>query len=362
MKSLLTVIVVLCSQILISQEYSFMFDGIVRSYVVHVPDEINRETPLPIVLNLHGAGSNAIEQQFYSEMDSIATLEKFIVVYPDGINGSWNILSDLGTNDVGFISALIDTMAANYNIDLKRVYAAGMSMGGFMSYRLACQLNNKLAAIGSVAGVLAYPGCSPERPVPVCHFHGTADSSVLFDLAPNTIAYWSGMNECSDTSNTDLPDIDPEDSSTVTLIKHTRCNDKVEVLFYTINGGGHSWPGASYYIDITNQDIHASVELWKFFSNYTLPDYSGMEHDGFAKSRLTIYPNPMVQSATIELPHEKPGSWTLRIYDLSGKVVHKQKIETESNIALKRMGLKAGIYLVELRSKKMVLREKLLVR
>ena len=175
------------------QLYSFIFDGIERTYRVHLPDNYNENENYPLVINMHGAGSNSFEEEFYTEFDQVADTAGIVMVYPDGVNNLWNIFQDGGVDDVGFISALIDTMHINYNIDLLRVYACGMSMGGFMSHRLGCQLNNRIAAIGSVAGLIVYFNCNFTRKVPVLQIHGTADDVVPYAGVTNTMQYWTVM-------------------------------------------------------------------------------------------------------------------------------------------------------------------------
>ena len=345
----------------ISQEFSFMYDGIERSYIVYVP-ESTRETDNPMVINMHGLGSNAIQQQFYSQFDLVADTSGAIIVYPNGVDNQWNIFSDTGVDDVGFISALIDTMAANYSIDLNRVYATGMSMGGFMSHRLACQLNYRIAAIGPVAGTLAYPFCSPERAVPVCHIHGTADETVPYTLVPPTIAYWAGINGCSDSVVVDLPDIDPDDQSTVTLTTYSPCDDDVEILLYTINNGGHTWPGAPINIGVTNYDIHASAEIWNFFTQYTLTEWVDVNESPFSIASLHIYPNPVSQNAVIEVPNSTNNDWLLSIMDFSGRKVRKEIVSSANKYAFLRNGLKSGIYIFELSSGEEILREKVILK
>ena len=363
MKNLLSLsLLLIVSGITFGQDFSFIHGGVERTYRVFVPSDYSAETEYPMVINMHGAGSNAVEQQYYSQMDSIAEIEKFIVVYPNAINGFWNIYSESGADDVGFNSALIDTMSVNYSVDTKRVYSTGMSMGGFMSYRLACQLNNKIAAIGSVAGVMAYSSCAPDRPVPVCHIHGTADSTVLYSLVSASVAFWTANNGCTDSVVVDLPDVDMTDQSVVTMTTYNPCTDDAEFVLYTINGGGHSWSGASYIIDITNQDIHASVEMWKFFSKYTLPDYSAVDDPFISKEELKVYPNPVVQTAVIELPESRNSSWILQFRDISGRLLKSEKYSTSNNkITFSREGLKGGIYVIELVSDKVILRKKVII-
>lgn len=358
---ILFLIASLVTYTLTSQEFSFMYDGIERSYIVYVP-EISKEANNPMVINMHGLGSNAIQQQFYSQFDLVADTAGAIIVYPNGVDNQWNIYSDNGVDDVGFISALIDTMAANYSIDLNRVYATGMSMGGFMSHRLACQLNNRIAAIGPVAGTLAYPFCAPERAVPVCHIHGTADETVPYALVPPTIAFWDGINGCADSVVIDLPDIDPNDQSTVTLTTYSPCDDNVEILLYTINDGGHTWPGAPINIGVTNYDIHASAEVWNFFTQYTLPDWVAINDRPISIAGLNVYPNPISQNAVIEVPNSTNNNWVLNIMDFSGRVIRQETAQSGSKFAFMRNSLKSGIYIFELSSGNKVLREKVILK
>jgi polyhydroxybutyrate depolymerase len=362
LKKVLVFIVLLTAvKFLSAQEYSFMYDGLERTYRLYVPSTIAHRSAVPLVVNMHGAGSNAFEQEYYSEFDQVADTAGFIVVYPNGLNGLWNVYQGGSPNDVGFISALIDTLSANYNVDQHRIYATGMSMGGFMSYKLACHLSDKIAAIASVAGLLSDPQCAPSRAFPVCQFHGTADSTVLYDFVPITINFWTGLNECTDSTVVNLPDIDTTDQSTVTLTTYKPCNENTEVLLYTINGGGHSWPGASYIIDVTNQDIHANVEIWKFFSRFTLPEGAGIDEltsAGF----LSVYPNPVVDKAAIEINHINSRNWNLRLFDISGRLVWERNNISGNKIAFKRENLISGIYIVEVTSGKLLLRQKILIK
>ena len=135
-KALLTIIAALSLSFAFSQEFTMIHDGLTRTYRLYIPPGYNPDTLYPMVINMHGLGSNAFEEEVYTAFDSIADTAGIIVVYPNGIGGTWNISSTTGTDDVGFLSALIDTVGSQYSIDLNRVFATGMSMGGFMSYRL----------------------------------------------------------------------------------------------------------------------------------------------------------------------------------------------------------------------------------
>jgi len=344
----------------VAQNYSFIYDGLLRTYIVHLPPDYEEGTVYPMIINMHGLGSNALEQQLYSQFNNVADTAGIVMVYPNGINNQWNVSFDVGVDDVGFISALIDTMSANYGIDLERVYSTGMSMGGFMSHRLACQLNDKIAAIGSVTGTLAYPYCEPERSFPVLQIHGTDDPTVPYELVPITMAFWIGQNDCTDTTTIELPDIDTTDQSTVTKSIYSPCNDDVEVILYTINGGEHTWPGAPIVIGVTNYDIDASVEIWNFFSQYTLPGALGINKNDLSQGKMLIYPQPVKNAAVVKLPVENDQHWNLRLMDFSGRIIRDEYAGYGKQVSLAREGLKPGIYIIELSSGNSVYREKII--
>jgi len=170
------------------------------------------------------------------------------------------------------------------SIDLKRVYATGYSNGGFMAYKLASELSNRIAAIASVAGVMTLStgdNFNPLRPVPVLHIHGTTDWWVSYDVASywksvdQTLSYWIEYNSCLLTPETTiLPDLDPNDGCTVEKITYTDCDNNVNVILFKVIKGGHTWPGAGdpgySHTGNANNDFDASVEILNFFNNYTL--------------------------------------------------------------------------------------------
>jgi len=303
-----------------AQEFSITHDGLLRTYRLHLPANYDQDSIYPLVINMHGLGSNAWEQELYTQFNNVSDTGRFLVAYPNGINETWNVSSETGTDDVGFISALIDSLDAEFSIDLQRVYATGMSMGGFMSYRLACQLSDRIAAIASVTGLQAYYPCNPVRPVPVAQFHGTLDPIVPYAGVATTINNWVSNNGCPDTSViTDLPDIDTTDNSTVTVSYYGLCNDSTEVILYTIIGGEHTWPGAPINIGVTNFDIHASNEIWKFFTKFNLQGSTEVYEEIYESFYCKIYPNPVSDFAVIEVNQVVPGAFTFRLFDTGGK-------------------------------------------
>ena len=266
---------------------SLTHDGIQRDYILYIPELYDGSSDVPLVLNFHGFGSNATQQMFYGDFRDIADTEGFLLVHPEGTtvigNQFWNVgfpgISST-IDDVGFTEALIDELAASYAIDLDRVYATGMSNGGFMSFLLACQLSEKIAAVASVTGAMTqdtFDNCNAQRPVPALQIHGTEDDVVLYNgntlslSISDIISYWVDHNNCETTpTTTSLPDIDPSDGSTIEHSVYEAGDNGITTEHMKVIGGGHTWPGSVINTGGTNQDIDASMEIWLFFSRYDI--------------------------------------------------------------------------------------------
>jgi len=266
---------------------SFKFDGYTREYEVYLPQ--NFESNMPLVVSIHGYSETIAWYKNYTEMHVVADTMGFVLVYPQGIGNSWNVgVIDPAdyhpdTDDVSFISTLIDTMKSKYDIDLSHVYACGFSLGGMMSFKLAGEHGHRFAAVASVAGPLFGLANSWEQvfPMPVMHIHGTADVFCRYPgigdywSAEKTVNYWVINNQCSTIPDTfNVPDIAPEDNCTMQKITYTTCAGTTEVVFYKGINMGHSWPDSktSYSKEgYKNRDINANVEILKFFKNYTNP-------------------------------------------------------------------------------------------
>ena len=335
---------------------SFEFDGQERDFRLRVPPS-SFDGARPLVFNLHGFGSNAFQQEAYAQMNPVADTAGFYVCYPNGISNAWNVGWTFGStaDDVGFISALIDTLAGQYSIDPERIYACGMSNGGFMSYRLACELNDRIAAVASVTGsmVPAYVSeCVPGRPVPVLEIHGTEDATVPYEGQPllaisieELLAFWNANNSCDgDAAISELPNTNSTDASTVSFIESEGCADRGDVWHYRINGGGHTWPGSPFAIGVTNQDINGSAEIWHFFSRYTVSGLSSSA-DHPEPVRLALFPNPTRGQAEVILP-ESGGE--LMVVNAAGRPVIRQLIE-DRHVTLDLSALPTGVYWVRAR-------------
>ncbi len=299
-------------------EDTIMYDGRVRTYILYVPETYQAENPAPLVFNFHGYTSNNLEQMFYGDFRPIADTAGFLIVHPMGTddflgNPHWNVGWGTSTvDDVGFTNALLDTLSAAYSINQDRVYSTGMSNGGFMSYRLACELSDRIAAIASVTGAMTIntpSTCSPEHPVPVMEIHGTSDATVpyngniLFESVASAMTYWTTFNETDAMPIiTDVDDIDPDDGSTVQHYFYGNGNNDVEVEHYKVNNGGHTWPGTAFSGAGTNHDIDASKEIWRFFSTFDIHGKIETTSDGpvLTKESISLYPNPAQAFITIE--------------------------------------------------------------
>ena len=299
---------------------SITHDGIERDYILYVPEIYDGSKAVPLILNFHGFGSSASQQMFYGDFRDIADTEGFLLVHPEGTtligNQFWNVgfpgLSST-IDDVGFTEALIDELATLYTIDLDRVYATGMSNGGFMSFLLACQLSEKIAAVASVTGSMTqdtFDDCNAQLPTPVLQIHGTEDDVVSYNEnnlslpIPDVISYWVDHNNCETTpTTTTLSDLDVSDGSTIEYSVYEDGDNGITTEHMKVIGGGHTWPGSVLNSAGTNQDIDASMEIWLFFSRY---DINGLlSTDDYENKHVSIYPNPTQSKINLSLNYAK---------------------------------------------------------
>lgn len=270
--------------------------GARRTYLLFVP-----ETPAapaagwPLVVALHGGGGTATQMMSFSRFNAIAAREGFAVAYPQGTNRRWNDgrvfrgRGETDADDVAFVRAVVADIAAKGTpLDRRHIFGTGISNGGFMSFRLACDAADLFAAVAPVTATMPAdlgPRCAPSAPVGVLVINGTADPLVpyagghvraMFSLrgeiwpTDRTIAFWAKRNACEGAPIVRaLPDRDSGDGSRVIELDYARCaGPRVRLL--RIEGGGHTWPGGTQYlpaawIGTVNRDIDASEEIWRFF-------------------------------------------------------------------------------------------------
>ncbi len=267
-----------------------------RTYILFMPDAPRAPAGgRPLVVALHGGGGTAEQMMAFSRFNEIAAREGFAVAYPQGTGLRWNDgrvfrgRGETDADDVGFIRAVVADIAAKGTpLDRRRIFAAGISNGGFMSFRLACEATDLFAAVAPVSATMPADlgaRCEPTAPVAVLVINGTADPIVpyaggevrtLFGLrgeiwsTDRTMAFWAKRNGCVDPPDVRaLADRDTEDGSRVIDISYARCA-RASVRLLRIEGGGHTWPGGAQYLPVrwigpTNRDIDASAVIWRFF-------------------------------------------------------------------------------------------------
>ena len=253
-----------------------------RSALVHIPPGYDPTKATPVVLNFHGYGGTSAQEEGLSLMDAESDAAGFVLVYPQGTGAlpSWNAGACCGTaaqsnlDDVGFVGSLLDQLEAQLCVDTKRVFATGMSNGGFMSHRLGCELSDRIAAIAPVAGVMGIPTCNPTRPVPVMEFHGTSDAivpfggnaAIAYPSVADTISGWVQRDGCQGAATTTYSKGD------ATCVTYGHCTGGAEVTLCTISGGGHTWPGGAPFplLGVTSMDISATDAMWAFFQKHAM--------------------------------------------------------------------------------------------
>ena len=264
-------------------DWTLKSGGVDRIAHVHVPKAYDPTKAAPVVLDFHGYTSNGAEQNLLTHMNDKADSATFIAVHPEGTGSSpsWNAGACCGdaaanaVDDVGFVGKLIDELESKLCVDAHRVFATGMSNGGFLSHRLACEMSTRIAAVAPVAGLLAIPTCNPTRPMSVFQFHGTLDPLVPYDGNPSmgfpsvlqTMSGWATRSGCSAT---------PRETSTkgdVTCTTYDGCTGGAEVNLCTVTGGGHTWPGGLPVpsLGYTTTNISATDAMWDFFTKHPLP-------------------------------------------------------------------------------------------
>ncbi len=304
--------------------FSLLVNGLKRTYLVHFPQGADRSKTLPVVLGFHGGGGTAEGFIATTQLDEFSDQKGFLAVYPQGVGkqrkgklfGTWNAGRCCGEamenkiDDVGFISALIEDVANHYSIDRKRIFVTGHSNGAAFAYRLACELSEKIAAIGPVSSVGVVETCQPKRTVPVIHLHGLDDPCSLYkggicggcfqefinrafktnlplvtrrcSPVEDYVTEWKTRNHCRGKEKvTSLGDL--------SCTAHEGCEKEADVTLCRIKNSGHSWPGGAP-VDICakkppgylcqqwkktmgriNPSVNANVLLWDFFQRHPLP-------------------------------------------------------------------------------------------
>jgi polyhydroxybutyrate depolymerase len=263
-----------------------MVDGIKRSFVTYIPSITDKDYKMPLIISLHGGFASPKGQFHLADFRPLADRDKFIIVCPSSKHIWHDGADNKGIDDVKFMDQLITYIIKTYNADAQRVYVTGISNGGFMTSRLACQLHKRIAAIAVVAASLDVgQGYKPESPMPVIYMHGTKDPIVkiaggkMFGrgiYSQNAIIkQWVDLNHCNaEPVITKIPD-NAGDGTSILKEEYSNPQNGLKVISYTINNGGHTWPGGWQYmpkflIGKTTKNLNACLEIWHFFKSCKL--------------------------------------------------------------------------------------------
>jgi polyhydroxybutyrate depolymerase len=265
-------------------------DGLNRTYRLNLPPTYYENSDLPLVIALHGGGGSADQCETDYGLTIKANAENYIIVYPEGVQSdgilkvrTWNAGTccdyavEKNIDDVHFISVLIDDLVKNYKINSKKVYLTGMSNGAILSYRLACEIPNKITAIAAVSGPLSLKqACQSTKPIPIMHLHSVLDQKVPFNggtgILGNTfpavaagLTTWSKINECKTLAKV------IKDDSKYKLTQWLDCKNNAIITYYLTKDGGHSWPGSVKVraaADEPSTVINANDLIFEFFKQF----------------------------------------------------------------------------------------------
>jgi polyhydroxybutyrate depolymerase len=274
-----------------------------RTYLLHLPSSYGRrgETPMPVLIVLHGSGTNGSWLAQQSELNDAADKRRFAVAYPDGSGTLGVEFLDWPTGDttadgratvlrnVHFMDELIRSLARVPGLDRTRVFVAGVSNGGIMTYTIACELADKISGFAIIAGEMPDSTCGSSRPLPALIIHGTADDVIPYDnhgervpgapvsylSAPEAVAFWARHDGCPQPPKRSK-------SGNVIQVEYLDCTNGTAVVFYTLVGGEHEWPGGRrswLFGHLPTRELYASPTMLDFFSHHAVPAGQGIVDD-----------------------------------------------------------------------------------
>ena len=257
-------------------------DNETREYLLYVPDSYDPSTSHPVMLSFHGGTGTAEAQMYTSDMRSLADAEGFLLIYPQALDSEfgtiWNTLIDgaiddnkIDFDDFGFVENLLDTAGETYNVDDQRVYATGYSNGAGLAYSLACHLNQRIAAIAPVSGLMwdaAADNCTLSHPTSVLILNGSNDNERPLDGYPgymmsvdDTVSYWTDHNNINSAASTSSFQ---DSGDTIEHSVYSGGDNGSRVEYYKVIGGGHDWFGN----DFNGQNLNELI--WDFVSQHDL--------------------------------------------------------------------------------------------
>ena len=350
-------------------------DGLDRSYLLHVPPSYTGDEPTPLIIAMHGGFGSGPQLEGQSQLSQKSDAEGFIVVYPNGVLSplqirTWNAGECCGysaqnnIDDVGFLMAMLDTLENQLAIDTSRIYATGMSNGAFMSYRLACERSERIAAIAPVAGSMALEECQPQRAVPVMHLHSYLDENIPaeggvgsgFSTHHNppldsVMNAWAAFSNCTTLNDT----LQADEELTHVSWSDCDCNNEMQLLIS--EDGGHSWPGGNGTIigDPPSEVLDGNDLMWAFFQDHSLECQGASGLVSPSHEQPAIYPNPTEGLVHVQID-AIPSN--LEVFDIYGKLVHRSHQSRTADLT----ALDPGVYLLKVMVGEKVYIQKVLLR
>jgi len=333
---------------------SINHNGVNRVYFYYTPSDYSPSQSLPLLIVLHGLTQTGGGVMDITSFNAIAEQEKFIVVYPSGLNNAWNANMNVSVStadDKGFLEALIGHFQQNFNTNPSKQYLCGFSNGAFMSHKMACESDLCFAGIATISGTMSdsiYANCNPSKATSVLHIHGTADAVVPYNggaatgaSVDQTIEKWRSFLGCSTNPTTsDFQNTNLFDLSTAQRITYSNCGEQT-LEHIKVIGGGHQWPGISTWnggVGTINMDFYSPEIIWDFLAPKTCQSLGYLEEE----IAFEVYPNPAGLEFTIK---SFVGIDKVLIQELTGKkVVEKQLFAKLETIDIS--GLHPGLYLV----------------
>ncbi|MCO5230417.1 MAG: T9SS type A sorting domain-containing protein [Chitinophagales bacterium] len=374
-KTLLALLVVfLLTPTILKAEYfnsSLQMDGVTRNFRVYLPKDFTTEKTYSLVIGIHGLGSNMTDfSSAFWEFRNIADTQDIILAFPQGTDNmilgtGWNAAAgNLGIypseqyNDVGFIDSLTDKLQREYPINKEKTFLFGFSNGGFMVQRMACESNQRYAAIASIAGTIGNKvwNCTPERTLPILHFHGTADLNVgyvvnLFGINVDALLKkWQENNGCDPTPiSINVPNT-KVDGYFVTHYVYQNCNERLE--FFKIHDAAH------ILLNANQNDISYSEEIWKFFNPPVVPTAI---KESISSAEIKIFPIPAKDIINIQLPENTSSKLNISILDYTGKQIYNSSNSISGVHQIDCSHLPSGMYILTVSDEKQIRSEKFIV-
>jgi polyhydroxybutyrate depolymerase len=374
--SILLISLFIVTGIAYPQTDSLVFGGIQRSYLVHLPSSYTGTVALPLVIALHNLSGSAAGFETMTGFSAKSDTENIVVVYPNGTGnpaswncgGSWSTTVTNINDDVGFIAALIDTLAKRYTIDSTRIYVAGFSNGSMMAYRLAAELSNRIAAIAAGSGPMTLRTLHPSHSVAIIHFHALDDSSipytgitdshapVYFPPIDTLMAIWGRLNGCAAIADTIY------NVSGVLGKKWATARTGGDVVLYQSATGGHAWPLGS---------LQETNLAWSFLKEHVKSSATtNVQMVEVAQEPKIVdlkqnYPNPFNPSTTIAYQLIKSGHTRLTVWNILGQEVATLINEDQSagahSVSWNAPGIASGVYFYRLESDAQTVVKKLIL-